>query len=94
MATTQFRLVFLGSGGVGKTSLVERFVYGGFPRVYSPTVEDIHRHLVQLPGEFLKSKLLFSVILTDVLQTLWLISKCMAVADLKFLHFHAVFGKN
>ena len=38
-------------GGVGKTALMERFMTGTFPRSYHPTVEDIHQHFVQLPGE-------------------------------------------
>ena len=50
MQAMQYRLVVLGSGGVGKTSLVEQFVYGSFSPTYTPTVEDIHHHLVQLPG--------------------------------------------
>jgi len=46
----QYRLVLLGSGQVGKTSLAWRFMYGRFVTRYRPTVEDSYRHLVQLPG--------------------------------------------
>lgn len=46
-----YRLVVLGAGGVGKSSLVSRYVLGEFTRVYQPTLEDSYRHLVQLPGE-------------------------------------------
>ena len=49
-----YRLVFLGSGGVGKSSLVEQFLHGIFPSQYNPTVEESYRHLVQLPGKFWK----------------------------------------
>ena len=45
-----YRLVVLGSGGVGKSSLVTQFLTGFFPSQYKPTVEDSYRHLVQLPG--------------------------------------------
>ncbi|ELU08610.1 hypothetical protein CAPTEDRAFT_67243, partial [Capitella teleta] len=44
-----YRLVVLGAGGVGKTSLVARHVLGEFTEVYRPTLEDSYRQVVQLP---------------------------------------------
>lgn len=44
------KLVVLGPGGVGKTSLVVQFLEGLFDFTYKPTVEDYYRHIVQLPG--------------------------------------------
>lgn len=35
------RVVFLGSGAVGKTSITNRFIYNTFDERYRPTVEDI-----------------------------------------------------
>ena len=37
-----FRIVVLGAGGVGKTSLVSRFVKGDFSEQYTPTVEGFY----------------------------------------------------
>ncbi|XP_023226445.1 ras-related protein Rap-1b-like [Centruroides vittatus] len=43
------KLVVLGAGGVGKTSLVVQFLEGFFSNTYKPTVEDYYRHTIQLP---------------------------------------------
>ena len=45
-----YRVVILGAGGVGKTSIVTRFVGEGFSLEYNPTVDDIYRHIVRMPG--------------------------------------------
>ncbi|UYV72298.1 DIRAS1 [Cordylochernes scorpioides] len=44
------KLVVLGAGGVGKTSLVVQFLEGFFSTSYKPTVEDYYQHTIQLPG--------------------------------------------
>jgi len=38
----RYRLVVLGAGKVGKTSIVQRFLSGKFSDAYRPTVEDLH----------------------------------------------------
>ncbi|EEC04347.1 conserved hypothetical protein [Ixodes scapularis] len=43
------KLVVLGAGGVGKTSLIVQFLEGFFSFTYKPTVEDCYRHSVQTP---------------------------------------------
>lgn len=45
------KFVVLGAGGVGKTSLVVRFLDNIFNNTYKPTVEDCYQHNIQLPGE-------------------------------------------
>ncbi|XP_035667334.1 ras-related protein Rap-2c-like [Branchiostoma floridae] len=45
----QVRLVVLGAGGVGKSSLVSQFMRGVFNTFYEPTVEECYRHFLQLP---------------------------------------------
>ena len=46
------RVVVLGSGGVGKSSLVGQFVNGFFPWEYEPTVGDSYKHSVQVTGKY------------------------------------------
>ncbi|GBM66870.1 hypothetical protein AVEN_213364-1 [Araneus ventricosus] len=45
------KLVVLGPGGVGKTSLVVQYLEGFFTTTYKPTVEDYYRHTIKMPGE-------------------------------------------
>ena len=45
------KLVILGAGGVGKTSLVLQFLQGFFSPSYKPTVEDCYNHTLQLPSK-------------------------------------------
>lgn len=45
------KFVVLGAGGVGKTSLVIRFLDNVFTSTYKPTVEDCYQHTIQLPGK-------------------------------------------
>ncbi|XP_050698242.1 ras-related protein Rap-1b-like [Eriocheir sinensis] len=49
------KLVILGGGGVGKTSLVLQFLQGIFNPVYRPTVEDCYSHTLQLPSGLFQS---------------------------------------
>ncbi|XP_074597478.1 GTP-binding protein Di-Ras1-like [Brevipalpus obovatus] len=43
------KVVVMGAGGVGKTSLVVQFMEGFFSSTYKPTIEDYYRHTVQMP---------------------------------------------
>ncbi|GLD47893.1 GTP-binding protein Di-Ras1 [Lates japonicus] len=44
--SNDYRMVVLGAGGVGKSSLVLRFVKGTFRDTYIPTVEDTYRQVI------------------------------------------------
>lgn len=43
--SNDYRVVVFGAGGVGKSSLVVRFVKGTFRESYIPTVEDTYRQV-------------------------------------------------
>ncbi|XP_063718090.1 uncharacterized protein LOC134845142 [Symsagittifera roscoffensis] len=45
-----FRLVVLGSGKVGKTSIISRLLYNSFPDKYTETVEDLHSRTFKRDG--------------------------------------------
>lgn len=38
----RFKIVFLGSSKVGKTSLIKKFLYNQFQEKYKETIEDLH----------------------------------------------------
>ncbi|CAF0743807.1 unnamed protein product [Adineta steineri] len=46
----EYKLVVLGSGGVGKSALTVQFVQGIFVGKYDPTIEDCYRKQVEIDG--------------------------------------------
>lgn len=46
----EFKVVVLGSGGVGKSALTVRFVSGTFIERYDPTIEDFYRKEIEVDG--------------------------------------------
>lgn len=46
-----YRIAIFGAAGVGKSSLVLRYVRGTFKEAYNPTVEDTYRHTVTLSNQ-------------------------------------------
>ncbi|GAM23203.1 hypothetical protein SAMD00019534_063780 [Acytostelium subglobosum LB1] len=46
----EFKIVVLGSGGVGKSALTVQFVQGIFVEKYDPTIEDSYRKQVEVDG--------------------------------------------
>ena len=51
----EFKVVVLGSGGVGKSALTVQFVSGHFMEKYDPTIEDFYRK-VKEPSRFIYTK--------------------------------------
>ena len=51
MLRTVQRIVLLGAGGVGKSAMVHQFIRGQIPARYTPTVEDLYQHFVDIPGK-------------------------------------------
>lgn len=46
----EFKVVVLGSGGVGKSALTVQFVSGQFTEKYDPTIEDFYRKEIEVDG--------------------------------------------
>src|SRR5215469_9428932 len=46
----EFKVVVLGSGGVGKSALTVKFVSGSFMEKYDPTIEDFYRKEIEVDG--------------------------------------------
>jgi Ras-related protein Rap-1B len=46
-----YKLVVLGSGGVGKSALTVQFVQDIFVEKYDPTIEDKYRKKVEIDGQ-------------------------------------------
>ncbi|CAF2403900.1 unnamed protein product [Rotaria sp. Silwood2] len=46
----EYKLVVLGSGGVGKSALTVQFVEGIFVGKYDPTIEDCYRKQIEIDG--------------------------------------------
>ncbi|ESO06541.1 hypothetical protein HELRODRAFT_154062 [Helobdella robusta] len=46
----EYKVVVLGSGGVGKSALTVKFVSGKFVEKYDPTIEDFYRKEIEVDG--------------------------------------------
>jgi len=47
----EYRIVVVGSGGVGKSALTVRFIQGTFVKRYDPTIEDSYRKQVEVDAK-------------------------------------------
>jgi len=50
MSRNWFRIVMIGSGGVGKSALTVRFIHGDFQEAYNPTIEESYRKTMEIDG--------------------------------------------
>jgi Ras-related protein Rap-1B len=50
----EYKVVVLGSGGVGKSALTVQFVKGIFVQKYDPTIEDAYRKDMEIDGQMCK----------------------------------------
>eukprot|EP00768_Dysnectes_brevis_P006449 gnl/Dysnectes_brevis/508_a564_9104.p1 GENE.gnl/Dysnectes_brevis/508_a564_9104~~gnl/Dysnectes_brevis/508_a564_9104.p1 ORF type:complete len:190 (-),score=45.14 gnl/Dysnectes_brevis/508_a564_9104:103-672(-) len=46
-----YKIVIVGSGGVGKSAITVRFIQGKFVKKYDPTIEDFYRKQVEVDGQ-------------------------------------------
>jgi small GTP-binding protein len=46
----EYKVVVLGSGGVGKSALTVKFISGTFVERYDPTIEDFYRKEIEIDG--------------------------------------------
>lgn len=65
----EFKVVVLGSGGVGKSALTVQFVSGCFIEKYDPTIEDFYRKEIEVIANWL----VYSLTNTDHFDVYWLI---------------------
>jgi len=64
----RYRLVVLGAGRVGKSSIVSRFLHGKFVEAYKPTVEDLHCRTFHVDGSVVQVIALHAAGFTTVLE--------------------------
>lgn len=67
-ASRELKIVVLGTGGVGKSALSLQFVQSIFIEKYDPTIEDSYRKVVEVPGEWLGSSGMVSLVL-EIMDT-------------------------
>lgn len=60
MSESTYKIVVVGSGGVGKSCITVRFVQGKFIKKYDPTIEDFYRKQIDVDGE---------AVMLDILDT-------------------------
>ncbi|CAF1103296.1 unnamed protein product [Brachionus calyciflorus] len=47
----KYKIILLGSGGVGKSALTQRFIHGSFSEGYDPTIEDCYQKNIEVNNE-------------------------------------------
>lgn len=65
----EYKIVVLGSGGVGKSALTVQFVQGIFVEKYDPTIEDSYRKQMEVDGQQCMLEIL------DTAGTVWIETK-------------------
>ena len=70
----EYKIVVLGSGGVGKSALTVQFVQGIFVEKYDPTIEDSYRKQVEVDGQQCMLEILDTagtVCISAVMRSVW-----------------------
>ncbi|RNA23560.1 ras 3 [Brachionus plicatilis] len=53
-----YKIILMGSGGVGKSALTQRFISGNFVEAYDPTIEDCYQKTININDETCKLEIL------------------------------------
>lgn len=69
----EYKIVVLGSGGVGKSALTVQFVQGIFVEKYDPTIEDSYRKQVEVDGQQCMLEILDTAGTVSTTNTIWII---------------------
>ena len=75
----EYKIVVLGSGGVGKSALTVQFVQGIFVEKYDPTIEDSYRKQVEVDGQQCMLEILDTA--GTVSLTVWHMTQGVSVID-------------
>ena len=70
----EYKIVVLGSGGVGKSALTVQFVQGIFVEKYDPTIEDSYRKQVEVDGQQCMLEILDTagtVCISAIMRSVW-----------------------
>lgn len=73
----EYKIVVLGSGGVGKSALTVQFVQGIFVEKYDPTIEDSYRKQVEVDGQQCMLEILDTAGTVSILFTSLSLSVCI-----------------
>lgn len=93
----EYKIVVLGSGGVGKSALTVQFVQGIFVEKYDPTIEDSYRKQVEVDGQQCMLEILDTagtVIFQFVFFYFEQISRISAVLQEQFTAMRDLYMKN
>lgn len=72
-----YKIVVLGSGGVGKSALTVQFVQNIFVEKYDPTIEDSYRKQVEVEGTQVSHFQLRFNLIHSVVLFIYIYFKCM-----------------
>lgn len=87
----EYKIVVLGSGGVGKSALTVQFVQEIFVEKYDPTIEDSYRKQVEVDGqqcmlEILDTAGTVSTLTHDMYLLCYLKCKLKSNLDFRFIY--------
>ena len=88
----EYKIVVLGSGGVGKSALTVQFVQGIFVEKYDPTIEDSYRKQVEVDGQQCMLEILDTAG-TVSLKTYNHLRKDNLIVDIKLRTYETSFDK-